>query len=272
MLTHKNYIMNITTKESEAKLTDVKECLNVDIIKELTSERKVNGFVNGSTRDIASLKINIIDPKKRSQNTIENAEKKNKVQISMNDNENRPKSTDKKEKGSFVCDTSESEPSCYDSNENILHLNKTELSVSCNNSRDSGQYTLNLPEILSVPNSVCLDVKNKSEDYNTDFAMATDKLLNKFENLNLATDQPSCKENIKSPELPIKYVQYENELQMPMIMKIIQKDLSEPYSIYTYRYFIHNWPKLCFLVRFQYNESSNKLRSIILTSTLIFIQ
>lgn len=47
---------------------------------------------------------------------------------------------------------------------------------------------------------------------------------------------------------PVEYVQYESELQMPMIMKLIQKDLSEPYSIYTYRYFIHNWPKLCFLV------------------------
>lgn len=46
----------------------------------------------------------------------------------------------------------------------------------------------------------------------------------------------------------INFIQYENELQMSMIMKIIQKDLSEPYSIYTYRYFIHNWPKLCFLV------------------------
>nr|CAG4635487.1 EOG090X07BN [Artemia franciscana] len=34
---------------------------------------------------------------------------------------------------------------------------------------------------------------------------------------------------------------------MPCIMKLIQKDLSEPYSIYTYRYFIHNWPRLCFL-------------------------
>lgn len=45
----------------------------------------------------------------------------------------------------------------------------------------------------------------------------------------------------------IEFVQYESELQMPLIMKIIQKDLSEPYSIYTYRYFIHNWPKLCFL-------------------------
>lgn len=45
----------------------------------------------------------------------------------------------------------------------------------------------------------------------------------------------------------IKYVGYESENQMPDIMRLIQKDLSEPYSIYTYRYFIHNWPKLCFL-------------------------
>lgn len=45
----------------------------------------------------------------------------------------------------------------------------------------------------------------------------------------------------------IVYKVYESELQMPDIMRLIQKDLSEPYSIYTYRYFIHNWPKLCFL-------------------------
>lgn len=45
----------------------------------------------------------------------------------------------------------------------------------------------------------------------------------------------------------INIISYESELQMPEIMRLIQKDLSEPYSIYTYRYFIHNWPKLCFL-------------------------
>jgi len=45
----------------------------------------------------------------------------------------------------------------------------------------------------------------------------------------------------------IEYVGYKSELQMPDIMRLIQKDLSEPYSIYTYRYFIHNWPNLCFL-------------------------
>ncbi|XP_076040138.1 uncharacterized protein LOC143024803 isoform X2 [Oratosquilla oratoria] len=48
-------------------------------------------------------------------------------------------------------------------------------------------------------------------------------------------------------DFKVEYVNYENELQMGAIMRLIQKDLSEPYSIYTYRYFIHNWPKLCFL-------------------------
>lgn len=54
---------------------------------------------------------------------------------------------------------------------------------------------------------------------------------------------------MESKDNDIQYVSYTSELQMPDIMKLIQKDLSEPYSIYTYRYFIHNWPKLCFLVR-----------------------
>jgi len=53
---------------------------------------------------------------------------------------------------------------------------------------------------------------------------------------------------MESKDNDIRYVSYTSELQMPDIMKLIQKDLSEPYSIYTYRYFIHNWPKLCFLV------------------------
>ncbi|XP_026481808.1 N-alpha-acetyltransferase 30 [Ctenocephalides felis] len=64
-----------------------------------------------------------------------------------------------------------------------------------------------------------------------------DKLDLKKDSKDEATDKP----------VQIKYVAYESELQMPDIMRLIQKDLSEPYSIYTYRYFIHNWPKLCFL-------------------------
>ena len=59
----------------------------------------------------------------------------------------------------------------------------------------------------------------------------------------------------------IEYINYESELQMPDIMRLIQKDLSEPYSIYTYRYFIHNWPQLCFLV--------SKLLSFVLVFNII---
>jgi hypothetical protein len=32
-------------------------------------------------------------------------------------------------------------------------------------------------------------------------------------------------------------------------MALIDAELSEPYSIFTYRYFINNWRQLCFLVR-----------------------
>jgi peptide alpha-N-acetyltransferase len=30
-------------------------------------------------------------------------------------------------------------------------------------------------------------------------------------------------------------------------MSLIDKELSEPYSIFTYRYFIYNWPNLCYI-------------------------
>lgn len=41
---------------------------------------------------------------------------------------------------------------------------------------------------------------------------------------------------------------YVNEEQLQEIARLIKADLSEPYSLYTYRYFIHNWPSLTFLV------------------------
>lgn len=58
---------------------------------------------------------------------------------------------------------------------------------------------------------------------------------------------PRTVASIKANDVEISIKEYVNELQMPDLIRVIQKDLSEPYSIYTYRYFIHNWPKLCFL-------------------------
>ncbi|KAF9965379.1 hypothetical protein BGZ70_004939 [Mortierella alpina] len=50
-----------------------------------------------------------------------------------------------------------------------------------------------------------------------------------------------------APLPPIEYVGYESEHQLSGMMSLIENDLSEPYSIYTYRYFLHQWPKLSFL-------------------------
>merc|ERR1711879_172784 len=54
----------------------------------------------------------------------------------------------------------------------------------------------------------------------------------------------------------IRYGTYQDESQMQAIMELFAKDLSEPYSIYTYRYFINNWPRLCVLA---FDASSNRM-------------
>ena len=53
-------------------------------------------------------------------------------------------------------------------------------------------------------------------------------------------------------ELPaLKYVQYDHSLEaryLPDIRAMISSVLSEPYSIYVYRYFLYQWGDLCFMV------------------------
>ena len=44
-------------------------------------------------------------------------------------------------------------------------------------------------------------------------------------------------------------IQYGGEDQLPAIMALMALDLSEPYSIFTYRYFLTGWPGMCFMVR-----------------------
>ena len=49
----------------------------------------------------------------------------------------------------------------------------------------------------------------------------------------------------------LRYVQYDHALEaqyLPAIRSLISKDLSEPYSIYVYRYFLYQWGHLCFMV------------------------
>ncbi|XP_057982556.1 N-alpha-acetyltransferase MAK3 [Malania oleifera] len=45
----------------------------------------------------------------------------------------------------------------------------------------------------------------------------------------------------------IEYVSYGGEHHLPLIMRLVDQELSEPYSIFTYRYFVYLWPHLSFL-------------------------
>lgn len=45
----------------------------------------------------------------------------------------------------------------------------------------------------------------------------------------------------------IEYVSYGGEHHLPLIMNLVDEELSEPYSIFTYRYFVYLWPQLTFL-------------------------
>lgn len=47
----------------------------------------------------------------------------------------------------------------------------------------------------------------------------------------------------------IEFLSYGGEHHLPLIMNLVDRELSEPYSIFTYRYFVYLWPQLSFLVR-----------------------
>jgi hypothetical protein len=56
----------------------------------------------------------------------------------------------------------------------------------------------------------------------------------------------------KKPTPNLRYVSYGTEKEspfLPAIRQLISNDLSEPYSIYVYRYFLYQWGHLCFMVR-----------------------
>lgn len=48
-------------------------------------------------------------------------------------------------------------------------------------------------------------------------------------------------------DLPVTFIPYGGESHLPSIQALIDRDLSEPYSVFTYRYFLNQWPQLCFL-------------------------
>lgn len=103
-------------------------------------------------------------------------------------------------------------------------------------------FTENECQPSSVKNFSPVESSRIESTVCNDIVMPDNDITKSFRTLKVSDDASD------QQEVNISYLGYDSESQMPDIMRLIQKDLSEPYSIYTYRYFIHNWPKLCFLV------------------------
>ncbi|XVF57691.1 hypothetical protein PTKIN_Ptkin07bG0002300 [Pterospermum kingtungense] len=59
--------------------------------------------------------------------------------------------------------------------------------------------------------------------------------------------EAGCEVKAEFEEAEIEYVSYGGEHHLPLIMNLVDQELSEPYSIFTYRYFVYLWPQLSFL-------------------------
>ncbi|TVY81820.1 N-alpha-acetyltransferase, partial [Lachnellula suecica] len=77
--------------------------------------------------------------------------------------------------------------------------------------------------------------------------------------------EPSSKEEAALPP-EVQYIQYSHTLEkqyLPSIRALISKDLSEPYSIYVYRFFLYQWGDLCFMALNQTTSPPSLLGVII---------
>lgn len=62
---------------------------------------------------------------------------------------------------------------------------------------------------------------------------------------------------VMSKASDLRYVRYDNSREneyVAAMRQLIAKDLSEPYSIYVYRYFLYQWGDLCFLAMDEKDE------------------
>lgn len=61
------------------------------------------------------------------------------------------------------------------------------------------------------------------------------------------TSTPTAATTASTSGGSLRFTQYRSELELPLINALIETELSEPYIVYTYRYFLTQWPELCLL-------------------------
>lgn len=260
---------------TESLKSEQKDKINLEEkIDKLTIKAKnVNGLLNGVEHDLSS-KVSKKNRKNNSKNVAKNhgsreeKEEQSPFHGDHLDEINNIVLTDKEDTSSQRLDsvpsTSDITKKCDQSD---LKLTKSKAkskktdaekaSSSSTSSKSEGRCRWDEPESSDFDIMAYIKGRygseNKPDEKDIEKTASSEKLEDTISEKIEITPESESDGGLKMENPKIEYVQYESELQMPMIMKIIQKDLSEPYSIYTYRYFIHNWPNLCFLVRFLFN-------------------
>jgi len=69
-------------------------------------------------------------------------------------------------------------------------------------------------------------------------------------------------EDLVTGRKDVQYVAYTDESMLPAIRQLVSADLSEPYSVFVYRYFIHQWPELC-ICTYSVDELSRERKEMI---------
>lgn len=72
------------------------------------------------------------------------------------------------------------------------------------------------------------------------------------------TTTPTSTNNTTTPLRYIRYNAAHEDTYVPAMRQLISKDLSEPYSIYVYRYFLYQWGDLCFMAM---DDNNSELQS-----------
>lgn len=260
---------NTKLQNNEKNVSDTND-LDMSELGKTNKSKTKNGLINGvgnedkiktstksSKKDKKHLKQKCEDKANGLKDCVLHSESVPKEKLEKNHINNNVETTDSHRCKPNVDKTVKASTSKVDTSQDKLELQTKGKSKSKSNVKSDSPTKIPIDfespdfDITSYFRSKYNSEKSKKLEIKNDTTAdkcVTDDLIKKVDNLNIKAEETVADviEPIKDPI--IEYVQYESELQMPMIMKIIQKDLSEPYSIYTYRYFIHKWPNLCFLV------------------------
>lgn len=85
----------------------------------------------------------------------------------------------------------------------------------------------------------------------------------------IATNRPKKKKvtvNMTDPNLT--YIRYDAALEniyVPAMRSLISQELSEPYSIYVYRYFLYQWGELCYLAMDKSRPDNDQIVGVVVS-------